>query len=76
MNSKMAKELLAKPGVVSVGRGYKKIDGVSTGEPCIIVGVKKKLPLSALKSKDVIPQKVGSSQEITDVVELGDIKLL
>ncbi|MDO9333637.1 MAG: hypothetical protein Q7T57_03840 [Dehalococcoidales bacterium] len=74
MNNKILKELLTKPNVVSVGRGRKKVGGVDTGKPCIVVGVKKKLPLSALKSKDIIPLRIG--EEETDVVELGEIRLL
>lgn len=76
MDKKILKELLSKPNVVSVGQGYKKVDGVSTGRPCIVVGVKKKVPLSALKAKDIIPIMVGDSQEETDVIEIGEVRLL
>ncbi len=74
MDNKILKELFNKPNVVSVGRGHKKIDGVDTGRPCVVVGVTKKVPLFALKSKDVIPLRVG--QEETDVIELGKVTLL
>ena len=76
MNNKIVKELLAKKNVVSVGRGHKKVDGKDTGVPCIVVGVQKKLPLSELKTKDVIPLSVGNEETVTDVIEMGEIRLL
>ena len=76
MDSKIFKELLAKKGVVSVGRGHKKVGGVSTGRPCIVLGVTRKLPLADLSTQDIIPRVVGNSGEETDIVELGEIKLL
>jgi hypothetical protein len=76
MNSKVVAELLAKKNVVSVGRGIKRVNGKSTGRPCIVVGVRRKIPLSDLNVSDVVPQTVGNPGEETDVVEIGDIKLL
>ena len=76
MDNKILKELMAKKGVVSVGRGIKKTGGVSTGRPCIVIGVKKKVPLADLSTEDILPQSVGNEPEETDVVELGEITLL
>jgi len=76
MDSKIFKELLAKKGVVSVGRGHKKVGGVSTGRPCIVIGVTKKVPLADLTVEDIIPQTVGNHAQETDVIEVGDIRLL
>lgn len=76
MDTKILKELLGKKNVVSVGRGHKKVGGVSTGIPCIVVGVTKKLPLADLSAQDIIPKTVGNHPEEVDVVEVGEIKLL
>jgi len=76
MDTKTLKELLGKKNVVSVGRGIKKVGGVSTGRQCIVIGVKKKLPLADLSAQDIIPAKIGNHPQETDVVEMGEIKLL
>ena len=76
MDTKILKELLKKRNVVSVGKGTKKVGGVSTGRPCIVVGVTKKVPLADLSVRDIIPRKIGNPSEETDVVEVGEIKLL
>ncbi len=39
------KQLQGNPSVVSVGIGFKYRNGVRTDEICVVVGVKKKLPL-------------------------------
>lgn len=64
-------KLLRKRGAQGVGIGYKISDGEVTGEPSIVVGVKKKLPKSQLKSGDMVPKKIKGVR--TDVVELGNI---
>lgn len=76
MDNKILQELLTKKNVVSVGKGHKKVNGVDTGIPCIIVGVRKKLPLSKLSARDIIPKFLGNPGLETDVIEVGRIKLL
>lgn len=76
MDAKILKELRAKKNVVSIGRGHKRVGGVDTGRPCITIGVKKKLPLADLTAEDVIPKMLGNEPEETDIVEVGEIKLL
>lgn len=76
MDTKILKELMGKKNVVSVGKGHKRIGGKDTGRPCIVIGVKKKLPPADLSAEDIIPRKIGNSVEETDVVEVGEIKLL
>ncbi len=76
MDTKIVKELLGKKNVVSIGRGHKKVGGKDTGKPCIIIGVTKKLPLADLTAQDIIPKTVGNHPQETDVVEVGEIKLL
>ncbi|MFA5401241.1 MAG: hypothetical protein WC359_12410 [Dehalococcoidia bacterium] len=74
MDKKVVAELKKKPGVVSVGRGFKVVDGVRTDEVAIVVGVKKKLPAAQLAARDIIPQAIDG--QATDVIEVGDIKAL
>lgn len=76
MEKKILKELLKKRNVVSVGKGIKKVGGVSTGRPCIVIGVTKKVPLADLSTQDIIPQTVGNPPEEVDIVEIGEVKLL
>jgi len=52
--------------------GTKVVNGEDTGEPCIVVGVKKKEPGESLSKKDVIPKFLSGGVE-TDVIEEGDI---
>ena len=64
------RKLLSKPNVVSVGVGLKN----GTGEPCVVVGVVRKVPAETLKRREKVPKKLGRAT--TDVVEVGTIKLL
>jgi hypothetical protein len=57
--------------IVSVGYGFKKVDGKITNEKCIIFGVSEKLPIDQISEADLIPDKLkilGGSLK-TDVVE-------
>jgi len=74
MNNKTARELLKKKNVVSVGRGTKKVGGSETNRGAIVIGVRKKVPVEHLKPQDLIPMAVDGDE--TDVIEVGDIKLL
>lgn len=69
---KNKKELFKKANVVSVGTGYKYKNGVRTNEICVVVGVSEKLPLSALRLEDTIPETIDGVK--TDVIKLGKIK--
>ncbi|MEM1589897.1 MAG: hypothetical protein QW175_05720 [Candidatus Bathyarchaeia archaeon] len=60
-------KLLAMANVTGVGVGYKKVKGVKTNIPAIIVFVSKKLPVNKLAPKDVIPPTIEGIP--TDVVE-------
>lgn len=71
---KEVKSLLQKKGVVSVGKGIKQVKGNYTGEPAIVIGVREKLSLHVLATKDIVPSMIGDI--VTDVVEVGEIKLL
>ena len=67
-------ELMRKVNVVAVGVGFCTRGGVQTADICIVVSVQKKVPLSTLNSKDVVPTKIEDVQ--TDVVETGPIRAL
>jgi hypothetical protein len=67
-------QLLRKANVVAVGIGLRSRGGVRTEEVCIIVSVKKKVPLSKLKPQDVIPAEIEKVP--VDVVETGEIRAL
>lgn len=71
---KKSTKLLLKNGAAIVGVGIKQVGGQDTGRHAILVGVKKKLPLTELATLDIIPQSVEGFE--TDVIEVGEIKLL
>jgi len=58
---------LKAKGAVVVFRGEKVTGGRPTGRKAIVVGVKKKLPLSLLSKEQVIPRKIRGIK--TDVLE-------
>lgn len=66
--NKIKKNFLKKANVVSVGLATKR------GQPCISVGVSKKMPLTMLTSKDVIPSQCHGFN--TDVIEIGTVRAL
>ncbi|HSN89578.1 MAG TPA: hypothetical protein VL025_22640 [Thermoanaerobaculia bacterium] len=77
MEARRAK-LLAIPGVVGVGLGFRLRGGLPTGEPCLTVYVQRKLApgqLAAAGSRR-IPKTVRSGKRRlpVDVIELGAIR--
>ena len=66
--------LLAKQGVVGLAVGSKKVGGIDTGTPAVVVFVRKKLPQGILSLGDIVPKSLGDTA--TDVVEVGDVKAL
>jgi hypothetical protein len=69
------KEFLSKKNVVLVKKGTKIIGGKDTGQPCLIIGVAKKVSKSQLKSEDLIPQITDDGQ-VTDIVIQKPFKAL
>ena len=67
--------IMKKPGVISAYAGTKTRNGIDTGIPCIVVGVKKKLPKNKLDSKDLIPSGLPDNV-ITDVIEVKEITIV
>ncbi len=73
VKKKHEKAILRLSNVVGVGIGSKIVDYKATGEFCIRVYVKKKLPKSKLNKKDIIPKILEGVE--TDVLEVGEVQL-
>lgn len=67
-------KIMSLHNVVGVGVGHKEVGGQSTGQPSVIVLVRRKLPSSELPSTQIVPRRLSRSH--TDVVEVGNISLL
>lgn len=67
--------LLSKHGVVAVGKGKEFRKGKPTDRDALVCSVEKKLPLKEVPAGQLIP-KVMTDGTITDVIEVGRIKLL
>jgi hypothetical protein len=74
IKDKYQAELLKKANVVGVGIGYRERDGQMTDQVALTVMVKKKVPLSQLDAKDVIPPEIEGV--MLDVKEVGEIRAL
>lgn len=64
--------IMGKPGVIFAKEGTKIVNGVDTGIPCIVVGVKTKKPKNKLKKSELVPSSL-SDGTITDVIETPEI---
>lgn len=62
-------QLLTKDNVVGVGVGTKIKNLIDTGQHCITVFVNQKLPISAIKPEDLIPNRIEDIE--TDVIQIG-----
>lgn len=60
--------------IVGLANGVKVVGGKNTGEKCIAIFVKEKLPTSALDPSKIIPKTINGIP--TDVVQVGEIKAL
>ena len=67
-------ELLTRSNVVATGIGYKITKGKKTPTVSIVCSVVKKLPVSRLSARDMLPATVNNIP--TDVVETGPIRAL
>jgi hypothetical protein len=74
IKNKYTDELMHKKNVVGTAIGYKEIKGQKTGVLSLVVMVRKKMPLSKLDTRDVIPPEIEGV--VTDVRETGEIKAL
>ncbi|MDZ7262421.1 MAG: S1 family peptidase [candidate division KSB1 bacterium] len=71
LTKKVQPDLMKKMNVTGLGVGFKETKGKMTKELSLVVLVRKKVALSQLTSKDVIPAKIQDI--VTDVKEVGDI---
>jgi len=71
---KHTKALLEKKNVVAVGLGRKTTKGIKTTKMAIVCSVEKKVPLSELRKRDIVPSEVNGIA--TDVVQTGAFKAL
>ena len=60
--------------IIGVANGTKVVGIKNTGEKCIAVFVKEKLPISSLDPSKIIPRTINGIP--TDVVQVGEIKAL
>ena len=63
--------LMNLDGVVATGVGYKTVSGTVTDELCIVCSVIKKMPVSDINSRDIIPATLDGIA--IDVVQTGEI---
>jgi hypothetical protein len=66
--------LMSYPNVVGVADGIKTKRGEPTGERCLVVLVKRKLPKSKLRKTEILPREIEGVP--IDVVEVGKIEPL
>ncbi len=70
--------LLRIPGVVGVGLGFKQTNGLDTGQPCVTVFVRRKVPEEALArvGSPAIPRSLreGKRRLPVDVIALGCLR--
>lgn len=66
-------ELLAKPNVVGVGVGFRRVGGEATHTPALVVMVSQKLPPALLNPEDRIPSWIEGIP--VDVQEVGQISV-
>lgn len=72
--SRWRERVLALPNVVGCGWGEKRTRGRKTGQQGMIVFVRRKVPADALGPRERVPAVLGEVP--TDVVEVGDLRLL
>jgi len=66
--------LITRPNVVGVGVGEKETHGHKTGEICVIVMVRVKVPKAGLSPQALVPREVNGIP--TDVIQVGDLRPL
>lgn len=71
LKSKNLKSLKKRLNVNGVGIGHKIVNGKDTGELCLTVLVRKKLPKSELTKANLIPKSLDNIS--LDVVEIGNV---
>jgi len=66
------REIMSRPNVVGVGVGEKISKGKKTGEICVVVLVRQKLPPAGLTKEALLPRTLDGVK--TDVIEVGELR--
>ena len=74
LRMKYEAELMRYPNVIGVSEGIRMKRGKPTGEPCLVVYVKRKVPRARLGKGEVLPRKIDGVP--VDVVEVGAVEAL
>jgi hypothetical protein len=74
LSKKCRQDLMKKPNVVGVGRGFRHKSGQTTDDPAIVVLVTKKIPKEELPGEALVPRSLKGQR--VDVIEIGEIRLL
>jgi hypothetical protein len=74
IKGKHERELMGKRNVVGVGIGFRQRAGQNIEEVCIVVSVSRKVPLSKLSPRDVVPSVLEGVP--VDVQETGPFRPL
>ena len=74
LSKKCRQNLMKKPNVVGVGRGFRQKGGQATEDQSIVVLVSKKIPRDDLSANAIVPQSLKG--QLVDVIEIGEIRLL
>lgn len=67
-------EIMAKPNVVGLGIGFRRIGHATTDEVALVTLVREKIAEAGLPAGALVPRQVDGVR--TDVVEVGDIRAL
>jgi hypothetical protein len=64
--------------IIGVSLGYKIINNIQSNQICICFKVKKKLPLSELDEKEIVPAQltINDTPYLTDVIQGSSLKLV
>jgi hypothetical protein len=74
LSKKCRQDLMKKPNVVGVGRGFREHEGKTTDDQAIVVFVSKKVPKDELPDNALVPRSLRGQK--VDVIEIGEIRLL
>lgn len=66
-----SEQVFRYPNVIGYGVGQKTTKGRKTGEPCLVVFVERKLPISSLRADEILPREVATQHGALpiDIVE-------
>lgn len=74
LKNRHSQRLMKKHNLTGIGVGIKKVNGKSTGKPCLVFLVKKKLSKKQISTDQLLPSSLEGVD--CDVIETGEIKAL